>query len=147
MCWILPNNHKLSSHFVQGYVASIEDLKELSNHYTGLNQPLPFTWKTKCSVLQTWLRAWKRVYWIPHLFGRMLKPSMENLFVEKYTASLEVIHVPHSQQPANEKESMMSDTYGLILKELSKQQTLFGASSKTSMITLPSDMKLSKKAY
>lgn len=86
--WIIPSNLPLSSRSALEYLGSSEDLKELAS--TPVSWP---TWKSKPTSLQTWLRAWKRVFWIPHLFGRTLKPSMHGHFVEEYTASLAVIHV------------------------------------------------------
>jgi DNA modification methylase len=76
--WIIPSNLPLSSRSALEFLASKEDLNELA--FNAVSLP---TWKSKPSSLQTWLRAWKRVYWIPHLFGRMLKPSMHDRFVER----------------------------------------------------------------
>lgn len=140
--WIIPSNHPMSSAFVQAYLASKEDLQE--QELSAMSLP---TWKSKPSSLQTWLRAWKRVYWIPHLFGRMLQPSMHRLFVERYTESLEVIHVPENRLPGYEKGTYIKDSFSRLYAELSQQQDLFGAFSKTWMTTLRERIRLYNAAY
>lgn len=133
--WIIPSTHPLYSAFAPDFLDSKEDLNELSGN--SVSWP---TWKSKPSSLPTWLRAWKRVYWIPHLFGRMLKPSMQNLFVEKYTASLVDIRAHHSALPETEGAPMIHDTFFRIYLERLKQLDLFGASSKTLVATSHWDM-------
>ncbi len=140
--WIIPSNHPLSSAFAQEYLASKEGLQELAS--TAVSWP---TWKSKPSSLPTWLRAWNRVFWIPHLFGRMLKPSMHRRFVEEYTESLEVIHALPSASQEQDQEKIISDTFTRLYQEQSKQQDLFGASLKTSMTTLPWDSTRFTKTY
>ncbi len=140
--WIIPSNHPLYSRFAPDYLESKEALQELAS--TPVSWP---TWKSKPSSLQTWLRAWKRVYWIPHLFGRMLKPSMHRLFVEKYTASLAVIHVPENRLPGYEKGIYIKDSFGRLYAELSMQQDLFGASSRTWTTILRERIRLFRAAY
>lgn len=140
--WIIPSNHPLYSAFAPEFLASKEDLKELSDQ--SISWP---TWKSKPSSLPTWLRAWNRVYWIQHLFGRMLKPSMHSHFMEKYTASLEVIHAPVNRLPGFEKAIFIKDSFGLLLEKLSQQLDLFGVSSKTWTTTLQVRIQLYKEAY
>ena len=81
------------------------------------------------------------------LSGRILKPSMERLFVEKYTESLVVIPVSRFQSQANDKEQMTLDTFGRILNESFRQLDLFGASLKTSQDTLRLDSPKFTEAY
>lgn len=140
--WIIPSNLPLSSRSALEFLGSKEALKELGS--TPVSWP---TWKSKPSSLQTWLRAWKRVYWIQHLFGRTLKPSMHDHFVEEYTASLAVIHVPENPLPGYEKAISIKDSFGRLYAALSQQQDLFSASSKTWMTTLRERTRLYNAAY
>jgi hypothetical protein len=73
----------------------------------------------------------KKGGWITHLSGRILKPSLHESFVEKYTASLEDIHANHSVQQASDKEKMTQDTYGHPSSSTSGQLDLFGVFGKT----------------
>jgi len=133
--WLIPSNHPLYFHFAPAFLASKEDLKELSG------RPVSWpTWKSKHSSLPTYLRAWKRVWWIAPLFGRMLKPSQHNTFITKYTASLVDIRANLSALPETDKAPQTLDTFGRIYKEASKQLNLFGAFSKMSMTTLTWDL-------
>lgn len=140
--WIIPSNLPLSSRSALEYLGSSEDLKELAS----IPMSLP-TWKSKPTSVQTWLRAWKRVYWIQHLFGRTLRPSMHARFVEEYTASLAVIHVPENPLPGYEKATCIKDSFGRLYAELSRQPDLFSASSKTWTTTLRERIRLYKEAY
>lgn len=140
--WIIPSNLPLSSAFALEYLGSSEDLKELAS--IPVSWP---TWKSKPTSLQTWLRAWKRVYWIQHLFGRTLKPSMHRLFVEEYTASLAVIHAPENPSPGYEKATSIKDSFGRIYAEPSRQPDLFSVSSRTWMTTLQERIRLYNAAY
>lgn len=140
--WIIPSNHPLSSAFAPEYLESSEALKELAS--IPVSWP---TWKSKPTSLPTWLRAWKRAYWVQHLFGRMLKPSMHDRFVEEYTASLAVIHAPENPLPGYEKATCIKDSFGRVYAELSRQPDLFSVSSKTWMTTLLERTRLYKEAY
>lgn len=140
--WIIPSNLPLSSAFAPEYLESSEDLKELAS--IPVSWP---TWKSKPTSLQTWLRAWKRVYWIQHLFGRMLKPSMHDRFVDEYTASLEVIHAQVNPSPGYEKAISIKDSFGRLYEDLSRQPDLFSVSSRTWMTTLRERIRLYKEAY
>ena len=92
-------------------------------------------WRSKPSSKQTWLRRLKKGGWITHLSGRILKPSLHQSFVEKYTDSLEDIHANHSVQQESEKEKTTQDTYGPTSDSTSGQLDLFGASLKMSEAT------------
>ena len=92
-------------------------------------------WRSKPSSKQTWLRRLKKGGWITHLSGRILKPSLHESFVEKYTDSLEDIPVNHSVQQASDKEKKTQDTYGHISSSTSGQLDLFGAFGKMSQDT------------
>jgi hypothetical protein len=77
----------------------------------------------------------KKGGWITHLSGRILKPSLHESFVEKYTDSLEDIHANHSVAQESDKEKKTQDTYGHTSSSTSGQLDLFGAFSKMSQDT------------
>ncbi len=140
--WLLPSNHPLYSAFVQEPLGSNEELNELSAR---CEQSL--MWRSKPSLSKTWLSRWKKVYWLPHLFSRILKPSMHESFVIKYTASLPDIRASLSALPANKKGKKIHDTFSRIYSTLLTQYDLFGASSKTSAATSHWDMTKCKEAF
>lgn len=125
--WIIPKNHPQFSVYAPACVASKTDCIALLDQ-----SMLSLTWKSKPLSSKTFVRLWKRVWWMPRLFGRILKHSMVDRFTAEYTASWPVIHAKENPQPAIKKEPAMNDGFGRILKEQSKQLNLFGASSKTS---------------
>lgn len=91
--WILPKNLSISSAPAPECVASKEDLKEHLFDLVGMRRKPSLMWKSKPLPFGTWLSKWNRVYWLPRLFGRTLKPSLSNNFTIKYTQSLVDIHV------------------------------------------------------
>ena len=86
-------------------------------------------WRSKHSAAPTWLRRLKKGGWITHLSGRILKPSLHESFVEKYTDSLEDILVNHSVQQASDKEKKTQDTYGHTSSSTSGQLEMFSGAS------------------
>lgn len=133
--WIIPSTLPLYSAFAQ----ECADSKEaLSGYSAALEQSL--MWKSKHLSFTTWLRKWNRVYWIPLLFGRTLKPSLQKTFTEKYTALLPDIRVSHSAMPEIGGGQMINDTFFHIYSKLLKQLNLFGASLKTFPDTSAWDM-------
>lgn len=132
--WIIPSNHPLYSAFAPECVASKEELSALSDQ---LKQQL--LWKSKPLLLKIWYSKWSKVYWLPHLFGRTLKPSHQNLFTEKYTASLGDIPVSRflSQEivAVNKTRAISGLTSGEEPTASLEQFDLFGASSKTYQVT------------
>jgi len=140
--WIIPSNHPLYSAYAPECVASKEELNLLSDQ---LEQSL--MWRSKPLSLKTWSDKWSRVYWLPHLFGRTLKPSHQNNFTEKYTASLADIPASHFQLPEKEAEEKIPVTSGPTSNQWSGQLDLFGASSKTSPDILPSDTEKSDQTW
>lgn len=128
--WIIPSTHPLYSAFAPECVQSKEELKELSDQ---LEQSL--MWRQKHLPLKTWSLKWNKVYWLPQLFTRMLKPSQAKSFETKFMESLEDIRVSENHLSDSSKELMMNDSFGRILKELSKQADLFGDSLKMSQTT------------
>lgn len=112
--WIIPNTLPLFSAFAQECVESKEDLTELLLNLDGSSPELSLMWKSKPSSLKTWFNRWKKVYWLRHLFGQTLKRSQQKVFTERYTGSLEDIHVSQSVNLENYREGMMKDIYGLV---------------------------------
>lgn len=136
--WILPTNHCLhQSLSVPVFVESKEDLIELSDLEKSL------LWRSKLLSLKIWLQKWKRVFWLPLLFGRTVKHSHRNYFEEKLTLYLQDIHANPSPMLEIAKELKTQGISGPILQE---QLTLFGqtsASLRTSEDTLRSDSEKS----
>ena len=137
--WILP---KTLSAFAPDTEALNLDLNSL-----GLMCEQSLLVRSKPMRLPTWLKRWKQGHWSRFLFGRTLKPSTADRFVEKYTASLAVIPVNHSVMPDSEKEPKTLDTFGRIYANTSTQLDLFGSSSKTSPDTSPWDSTRFTRAY
>ena len=140
--WILPKNHPLSSVFVPESEVLNEDLKGLSEEYER-----SALWRSKPSSAKTWLARWKRVYWIPRLFGRTLKPFQQKSFEEKLRASLVDTHALPSPLLASGKGKMTNDTFGRLYETMSSQLDLFGASSKMLTTTSPWDSTLFTRTY
>jgi len=128
--WILPRNYQLSSHFAQDMVESKEDLT-----LPGLNIESSLMWRSKPSLLRTWLTRWKQGSYLPHLFTRILKPSRRTSFETALTSSLEVIPASRFQQQDSEREPMTQDTCGHLYGDTSNQLDLLDASLKTSRDT------------
>ena len=136
--WILPKNYQLSSPYVQDMVESKEDLT-----LPGLNIKSSLMWRSKPSPLRTWLPRWKRVSWMPHLCGRILKPCQWSRFEIELTSSLAVIRANLLAPQESDLEKKTQDTCGLTSETSSEQLDLFGASLRTSKDTLVSDSEKS----
>ena len=131
--WVIPKNHALYSAFAQDMLESKEDLALLESTIEH-----SLTLKSKLSPLQTWYRRWSRINWLPHLFGRMLKPSLHTSFEEKLTYSMQAIHANPLVWQAKIKEKNITktqDTSGLTSETTSKQSDLFDAFSRMSKDT------------
>jgi len=122
--WIIP---KTLSAFVQDTEGLNLDLDERA---WMLEQSA--MWRSKPSSKQTWLRRLKKGGWITHLSTRILKPSQQKYFEEKFTDSLEDIPVSPSVVRGSEKEKKTQGTYGHTSESMSGQLDLFGASLKMS---------------
>ena len=92
-------------------------------------------WRSKPSAAPTWERRLKKDSWMTHLSTRILKPSQQKSFEEKYTASLEDIPVSRSVARESDKERKTQDTCGHTSEAMSGQLDLFGASLKMSEVT------------
>lgn len=141
--WILPSNHPLYSAYAPEAVASKKDLQTLLD----ANQQLPLMWRSKPLSLKIWLQKWKKVFWLQHLFSRILKPSMASRFVTEYTASLAVIRAKEKATQGKENSGTTPDSFGRILNSLSSQLSLFSVSSKTSQDTLQALSSTFLQAY
>ena len=124
----------MSSAFVPDTVDSKEDLHLLESCIES-----SLTWKSKHTPLQTWFKRWSRIKWIPHLFGRILKPSQQKDFETKWTSSLEDIHANRSAMQENVLEEKIQDTCGLSSSNTFTQLNLFNVSLKTSKGTSARD--------
>ena len=104
--WIIPKNLNIY-HCAQDMGALILDSQELSDQ---LEQSV--LWRSKPSQSKTWSLRLKRDSSIKHLFSQILKPSIGNSFMEKWTSSVEASLVSHLAQPEEEKEAKIQDTCG-----------------------------------
>lgn len=148
----MPTNHQLYSAFVQeDFVVSKKDLMTHAINLVGSEEQPQLTWRSKPLSLKIWCSKWNKVYWLPHLFGRTLKPSSQIRLENALMEYLEVIHASHSLLQETGKEQMIHDTYGHISEKVTHQSreqlNLFFASSKTSPDTSHLDMKKSETIY
>ena len=112
--WIIPKNLHTSA-FVQDTEALISDYQELSEL-----SAQSLLARSKPSPARTWLRRWKRDGSMPHLYGRILRPSLGSDFAGKWTSSLEASLVSHLVPQDSEQETMTQDTFGLSSSEESE---------------------------
>ena len=136
--WILPKNHELSCRYVADMVESSEDLTLLES-----NIESSLMWRSKPFPLRSWLARWKRVSWMPHLCGRILKPCQWSRFETELTSSLAAIHANLSVSLEKEKQKKTKDISGLTSEKSSEQLDLFGVSLKTSKDISASDSEKS----
>ena len=96
---------------------------------------------------KSWLAAWKKKDWMQRLFGRILKPSMANLGVEKWIASL--ADIPASRLVLLEKnlEKTTQDISGQTSNDSSKKSNHQSASLKMSPTIYELDLKKSQMTY
>ena len=139
--WIIPKNLDVSA-CVRATLESNWDLDELSQI---CEQSL--MWRSKPSLARTWLARLKKIKWMQHLSGWILKPSLDTCFAAEYTYSLEDTPVNPSQLPVKDKELKTPDTFGRILKESFRQLDLFGVSSRMLEDTLQLDSLKFIEAY
>jgi len=140
--WIVPKNLKMSSAFVADTLESKEDLS-----LPGLKLEQSLMWRSKPSLVQTWLRRWKREPWLQHLFGRTLKPSQHTCFEAELTSLLEDTRVSLFQQQESEQVKTTPDTSGRGSDSMWTQLDLLTASSRTSKDTSVLDSEKSSKTW
>ena len=104
--WILPKQLHTSA-----FVPDTEELNLDSNESSQICAQSLFV-RSKPSPARTWSQKWKRDSWTQHLFGRILRPSHGQSFVERWTSSLEDIHANHSVQPESEQAKTTQDISG-----------------------------------
>jgi len=129
--WILPKN--LPS------CPCVPDTEALSGVFPEQLEELESSlmWRSKLSLLPTWLRRWNREKWIRHLFGRILRPCHWSAFQEWLTSSLGGIRASHSVLPVVAKEQTIPDICGPGLEGQLMLFDLDGASSRMLKATLP----------
>ena len=130
--WVIPTTYKVpdpqtSLPFAPDTVASKEDLALLESTIAS-----SLMWRSKPSLLRTWLRRWSRISWIPPLFGRILKPSQHISFEAALTSSLAATRASRLAGPANDRARTIPVTSGRTSDNISEQLALFSASLKTS---------------
>jgi hypothetical protein len=126
MTWILPKQlHTLVS--ALDTEALILDSAEQSQIFA---QSLFL--RSKVSPARTWSLKWKRDYWTQHLFGRILKPSLSQSFVDRWISSLGATHANHSVQQESDWGKKTQGTFGLSLQMELLQCDQISVSLKTS---------------
>ena len=124
--WILPKQLHTSP-FVQDTEELISDLNEQS-----LICGQSLSVRGKDSSARTWSAKWKQDSWTQHLSGRILKPSLGMVFLERWTSSLGATRVSHSAQQESVSELKIQDTSGLTLQMELLQCDQVSVSLKTS---------------
>lgn len=140
--WIVPKNYQQSSASALDTVESSEDLSLPS-----LSIESSLMWRSKPSLLRTWLQRWKRDKWFRHLCGRILKPCQHIAFETALMSSLAAIPASRLVKQESGEAQTIPDTSGLTSNDISKQLDLFGASSRTSRDTSASDSERSLKIW
>ena len=140
--WVLPKNYQPSLAFVADTVESKEELSLLESSIES-----SLMWRSKPSPLRTWSLRWKRVSWIPLLFGRILKPSQHTYFEEQLTLSLAGILASRSQQQDSEKVKMIQDTCGQQSGSMLKPSDQIDAFSRMSKDTYRLDSPASSATW
>ena len=125
--WIIP---KTLSAFVQ----DTEGLNWESSELAWMLEQSAM-WRSKPSAAPTWLRRLKKDEWMTRLSTRILKPSQQKYFEEKFTASLVDIPVSRSVARGSEKEKKTQGTYGHTSEDTSEQLVLPGFLPKMSEAT------------
>ena len=131
------------------FYPSVQELAESSLDLNSQSQLLEQFVMSRSKPLRakSWLAAWKKKDWMQRLFGRILKPSMANLGVEKWIASLEAI--PASRLVLLEKNSAQTtqDISGQTSKDSSKKSSPQSASLKMCPTIYELDLKKSQMTY
>lgn len=96
------------------------------------NSPSSLMWRSKPSLLRTWLTRWKRGGWFRRLSGRILRPSLQKSFEARLVSSLEGIHASRFQPQGSARERMTRGISSLTLRQLLSDASQACASSRTS---------------
>lgn len=131
------------------FYPSAQESAELNSDLSWQSQLLEQSAMSKSKPLRarSWLAAWKKKDWIKHLFGRILKPSMANLGVEKWIASLADIPVSHLVLQEENWEIKTQDISGQKLSDSSQKSSHQSASLKMSEDIYDLDLKKSQMTY
>ena len=131
------------------FYPSAQELAESSLDLSSQSQLLEQSVMSRSKPLRakSWLAAQKKKDWMQRLFGRILKPSMADLGVEKWIASL--ADIPASRLVSLEKnlEQTTQDTFGLTLNDSSKKSNHQSASLKMSPTIYELDLKKFQMTY
>ena len=123
--WTLPKKiQSLTSVSVLDTKESEKDLEEFCQM-----SEKSLMWRSKPSLLRTWLTRWKRNSWMQHLSIRTLKSSHTQSFVDKWTSYLEDSLANHSLKLELEKLQKTQDTSSLTSQKESESanQELFSS--------------------
>ena len=140
--WVIPKTYLPSSLSARDMVASSEDLT-----LPELDIESSLLWRSKPSLLRTWSTRWKRVSWLQHLSGRILKPSRQDFFEDLLISSLEATRASRSRQPGSEKEKTTPDTFGPTYQRLSGSYDPGEFSLRMSKVTLASGLTKSSAIW
>ena len=131
------------------FYPSAQELAESSLDLSSQSQLLEQFVMSRSKPLRakSWLAAWKKKDWMQRLFGRILKPSMANLGVEKWIASL--ADIPASRLVLLEKnlETKTQDISGQTSSDSSEKLSHQSASLKMSEDIYDLDLKKSQMTY
>jgi hypothetical protein len=133
--WIIPKNLDCS-HSAQATEDWILELSELAEV---CSQSL--MWRSSVSPSRTWLQRWKRVNWLQHLSGRILKPSQQKSFVDAWTSSLRDTLASRFPTQDSGKEATTQDTYGHSYRGQLQLFDLDASSLRMSKDILPTGLK------
>ena len=136
-------------HIPSEFYPSVAESEESSLDSSWLFQNLEqsVTSRTKALRAVSWKRACKTKPWMKRLFGQILKPSMAELGVEKWIASLEDIRASHLVLQEKNLEKKTQDTYGQKLNDSSKKLSRQSASLKMSVDIYDWDLNKSQMTY
>ena len=104
--WILPKQLHTSR-----FVADMTELG-LDSEEFGQMSEMSLMWRSKPSQQRTWSQRWKRVSWIQHLSGRILKHSQHGDFEDAWTSSVRDSRASHSVVQEQEPQTATPDTSG-----------------------------------
>jgi hypothetical protein len=105
--WILPKQLHTSR-----YVADMTELG-LDSEEFGQQSERSLMWRSNPSQQRTWSQRWKRVSWMRHLSGRILKHSQRGDFEDAWTSSVRDSRANHSVVREQEQQTTTPDTSGL----------------------------------
>jgi hypothetical protein len=135
----------IPSEFYPSAQESAESSLDLSSQSQLLEQSAMS--KSKPLRARSWLAAWKKKDWIKRLFGRILKPSIANLGVEKWIASLADIPASRLVSLGKNLEIKTQDISGQKSNDSSQKSNHQSASLKMSEDIYDLDLKKSQMTY